>query len=236
MNCSTTPFGIAAALSDDSAMIAAYLSGDPYLEFAKQSGAVPNDATKHSHPKERELFKQCVLAVQYGMEERSLSERLGEPVVVGRQLLFQHRTTYPKFWKWSNVAVNYSLLGMPLRTVFGWSLHSIPKPNPRSLANYPVQANGAEMMRLAAIYATERGIRVCAPVHDAFLVEAPTSQIETMVVEMQQAMRDASRIVLNGLELRSDVKLIHAPDRYMDERGIKMWNTVMGLLDQIGRD
>ena len=41
--------GIAAVLSGESAMQAAYLSGDPYLEFAKQAGAVPADATKQSH-------------------------------------------------------------------------------------------------------------------------------------------------------------------------------------------
>ena len=48
-------------------MIAAYRSGDPYLAFAKQAGAVPPGATKQSHSAQRELFKQCVLAVQYGM-------------------------------------------------------------------------------------------------------------------------------------------------------------------------
>jgi hypothetical protein len=32
-------------LSGDEAMQAAYLSGDPYLEFAKQAGAVPPDAS-----------------------------------------------------------------------------------------------------------------------------------------------------------------------------------------------
>lgn len=226
-------FGIAAALSGDAAMIEAYLSGDPYLAFAKQAGAVPDDASRQSHAMERELFKQCALAVQYGMAEQSLSERLGEPVVVGRQLLHKHHTTYPEFWKWSDAIVNCSLLGMPLRTVFGWTLYPTVNPNPRSLANFPVQANGAEMMRLAAIFATERGIRVCAPVHDAFLIEAPTSQIEAVVVEMQQIMRNASRIVLDGLELRSDVKIIHSPDRYMDERGVKMWATVMALIDEI---
>jgi len=44
-------FGIAAALSGDKAMKRAYLSGDPYLEFAKQANAVPEDATKDSHSK-----------------------------------------------------------------------------------------------------------------------------------------------------------------------------------------
>jgi DNA polymerase I len=55
-------FGIAAALSGDAAMQAAYSSGDPYLTFAKQAGAVPPDATKESHKLERELFKTCALA------------------------------------------------------------------------------------------------------------------------------------------------------------------------------
>jgi DNA polymerase-1 len=37
-------FGIAAALSGDENMLDAYFSGDPYLAFAKQAGAVPQDA------------------------------------------------------------------------------------------------------------------------------------------------------------------------------------------------
>ena len=69
-------FGIAAALSGDAAMQAAYLSGDPYLAFAKQAHAVPADANKATHGPQRELCKQCVLAVQYGMEERSLAARI----------------------------------------------------------------------------------------------------------------------------------------------------------------
>ena len=226
-------FGIAAALSGDAAMVNAYLSDDPYLTFAKQAGAVPKEATKQSHKAERELFKQCALAVQYGMGEHSLSERLGKPVIVGRQLLQQHRRTYPKFWKWSEAAVNLSLLGKPLQTVFDWTLHPTHDPNPRSLANFPVQANGAEMMRLAAILATEQGIRVCAPVHDAFLIEAPTAQIGAVAAKMQDVMREASRIVLDGLELRSDVVYVNFPDRYSDERGAKMWSCVVELIDEL---
>ena len=60
-------FGIAAALSEDQLMMEAYQSGDPYLAFAKQAKAVPPDATKGSHRAQRDQFKACVLAVQYGM-------------------------------------------------------------------------------------------------------------------------------------------------------------------------
>ena len=87
-------FGIAAALSGDVAMQEAYSSGDPYLAFAKQASAVPADATKQSHGPTRELFKQCVLAVAYGMEAPSLAYRIGQPPIVARDLLRAHRETY----------------------------------------------------------------------------------------------------------------------------------------------
>jgi DNA polymerase-1 len=48
--------GIAAALSGDEALQAAYRSGDSYLAFAKQANAVPHDATKATHGTQRELF------------------------------------------------------------------------------------------------------------------------------------------------------------------------------------
>ena len=60
-----------------------------------------------------------------------------------------------------------------LHTVFGWTVRVGPDANPRSLRNFPCQANGAEMMRLACCLATERGVSVVAPVHDAVMVEGP---------------------------------------------------------------
>ena len=57
-------FGIAAYLSGDAKMKEAYLSGDPYLAFAKQAGAVPPDATKETHGAIRNQYKSCVLGVQ----------------------------------------------------------------------------------------------------------------------------------------------------------------------------
>ncbi len=224
-------FGIAAALSGDEVMMAAYLSGDPYLAFAKQGRAVPEGATKESHPKEREQFKRCALGVQYSMGHESLAAEIGQPVIVGRDLLERHRRTYSRFWTWSDAAVDHAMLHGYLPTVFGWRIHTGPKANPRSLRNFPMQANGAEMLRLACCLGTERGIRICAPVHDAVLIEAPVEEIESAVTAMQGAMAEASRIVLGGFELRTDAKVFRHPERYQDERGVKMWETVMGILD-----
>ncbi|MDA1052709.1 MAG: DNA polymerase [Planctomycetota bacterium] len=223
-------FGIAAALSGDAAMQAAYLSTDPYLTFAKQAGAVPSDATKQSHPREREQFKVCALAVQYGMGPDSLAQTLGQPTAVARELLRLHRTTYPTFWRWSEACVDHAMLRGWLHTVFGWRVHVGPNANPRSLANFPMQANGAEMLRLACCLATEAGIGVCCPVHDALLVEGPTDEIEAVVAATQASMREASRIVLDGFELRSDAEIVRSPDRYMDKRGRRMWETVTAIV------
>ena len=61
------------------------------------------------------------------------------------------------------------------------------------------------MMRIAACLATERGIEVCAPVHDAFLICAPIERIDDEVSAMRSAMIEASRTVLDGFELRVDM-------------------------------
>jgi hypothetical protein len=130
-------FGIAAALSRDADMQAAYESGDPYLAFAKQAGAVPQDATKETHRAIREQFKACALAVQYGMGPESLAQRIGQPTSVARELLALHRQTYRTFWRWSDAAVDYGRLHGQLYTVFGWPVHVGAGVNPRSLRNFP---------------------------------------------------------------------------------------------------
>ena len=229
-------FGIAAALSGDAAMAAAYRSGDPYLAFGKQAGAIPAEGTKSTHAAERALFKACTLAVQYGMAAEGLAERIGRPVAAARELLGLHRATYPIFWRWSQAAVDRATLLGRLETVFGWPIHVGPstdpmKPgaNPRSLANFPCQANGAEMLRLAACLLVERGIGLCAPVHDAVMVEGPSDQIEEVVAETRAAMAEASRVVLAGFEIGTDAKIVRWPDRYVDEAGADFWNTVERL-------
>jgi hypothetical protein len=226
-------FGIAAALSKDDKMMEAYRSGDPYLTFAKQAGAVPANATKHSHSDDRGRFKQCVLAVQYGMGEQSLAAKIRQPVAYARELLRLHHDTYQKFWRWSDSVLDFAMQHLWIHTVFGWRVRVGDKPNDRSLRNFPMQANGAEMLRLACCFCTENCIDICAPVHDAILIEAPTSDIHVAVSEAQLWMEEASAQVLGGFQLRSDAKIIRHPDRYQDDRGIKMWNTIWAIINDL---
>jgi len=221
-------FGIAAYLSGDATMQAAYLSGDPYLAFGKQAGLIPADGTKATHKFQRELCKQCVLATQYGMGETSLAARISQPAIVARDLL--HRDTYRMFWRWSDAVLDTAMTTGSLNTAFGWHIRIGENPNPRSLRNFPMQANGAEMMRIAACLAIERDVGIGAPVHDAFLICAPLDRLDDDIAAMRQAMAEASRAVLGGFEMRTDEHTIRYPQRFMDERGALMWQRVMNLL------
>lgn len=226
-------FGIAAALSKDERMLEAYRSGDPYLAFAKQAGAAPPDATKESHRDVRDQFKACVLAVNYGMGSRSLSNRINRPLPYADQLLKLHQETYGAFREWSNGVLNQAYLNKKLWTVFGWNYYVDRNPNPRSLRNWPVQSNGAEMLRLAVVLLLEAGVKVCVPVHDAVLIEASAWDIKGQVEVAQRVMEKASSIILGGFALSSDAVIVRHPERYMDRRGEAMWTSVWTTLNKM---
>ena len=135
--------------------------GDPYMKFAELAGAVPPGATKSHYPEIRGAFKVCMLAVQYGQSDFGLAHRLNVPTVKAKDLLDLHQLIYHKFWHWSERCVDHAMLAGYLDTRFGWRLHTGDdmRANPRSLMNFCVQANGAEMMRLAAMRPYRVGAR-----------------------------------------------------------------------------
>lgn len=225
-------FGIAAALSGDEAMISSYLADDPYVEFARLAGAVPADATKSSHPKQRELFKTCALGVLFGMGEVGLAARLMEPVDVARKLLRAHQRTYSQFHEWMGRVLDHASTAQSLVTAFGWRLHVPARANERSLRNFPMQANGAEMMRVALCEMPD-DVSVIATIHDAFLIEAPEHQIEEKCALVRATMARASEIVLGGvLTLRSDAEIILTGQALIDRTDSKVWSWIERLLEE----
>ena len=57
-------------------------------------------------------------------------------------------------------------------------------------------------------------------------------RLDADIAAMQAAMAEASRAVLGGFELNTDVHPVRYPDRYMDARGQKMWDRVCSLVTQ----
>ena len=240
---SSMEFLIAASLSDGHTgptnyMIEMYRSGDPYLAFSKSVGAVPQTATKKSHEVVRNKYKNMLLAVQYGMAVETLAGRLGVSTFEAHEMLTQHHELFSQYWQWSDDWVQHALQMGHMRTAFGWTCRTgITEFNERSIRNWPIQATGADVLRISIIMAARHGIKLLAPVHDAVLIEAPIARIEADVVLMQEIMRRASRIVLNAdadgtHELRTDANIIRYPDRFRDLRGDEIWRRVLLLLDE----
>ena len=121
--------------------------------------------------------------------------------------------------------------------MFGWTLRTENTLRATTLRNFPMQANGAEMLRLACCLATERGVDVCAPVHDALLVEGDADRMDDAIAATRAAMAEASRVVLGGLEVGTDVEThrVARPVRRPD-RGRVMWERVTEILDRRGQE
>ncbi len=232
LDWSQQEFAIGATLSGDRSMQAAYEEGDPYMSLARQAGAVPEDATKETHGKERTIFKQLALAVQYGIGPEEVGRRIGKSKIEAEALLMAHKRRYRAFWDWSEGVVRYAILYGRLWSILGWN-RLYPRVKLESARNFPIQSCGAEMLRIAIILAQDAGIQVLAPVHDAVLIEFDLSREIEVVDSMQQIMAQASRIVLDGFALRTEPRIVRYSDRYMEDRGREVWDLAWEIVNHI---
>jgi DNA polymerase I-like protein with 3'-5' exonuclease and polymerase domains len=162
-----------------------------------------------------------------------LAERLKQPKLRAKQLLDIHHRVYKQFWDWSDNVYNNTVNKNRLNTLFGWQITVPQDVNPRSLRNFPMQANAAEMLRIACILMVKRGIQLCAPVHDAVLIEATEDTIDQQVQIAQECMVQASQIVLGDFTLASDAKVIKYPGRFLEDDAEPFWNTVIAIYEQV---
>jgi hypothetical protein len=241
---SAQEFAIASVLSDDKDMIRSYQTGDPYIAFGKAIGLLPATADKNSHSKERDRLKLVLLGILYGMQSKSLAAYSGQSDAAAKRILAGHKRLYKQFWQWSDSILEQALLKGRICSCYGWQFRAPWKPAKpdkkktkgvpiRSIKNWPVQTCAAEMLRLATCLMVEKGVMVCALVHDAVLYTAPADRIEHDSTIVKTAMAEASKIILKDkLELRTDGKPFFHPTRYNDKRGEVMWNTVMKVLEK----
>jgi DNA polymerase I len=222
---------IAAYLSGDPELLKAIESGDPYISFLVRAGLVPDGSTKATHKKERDIAKVAVLGMNYGLQPPSLARGTGLTLMEAQKLHRQLQKIYDRYWEWSQGVINAGLLRGELYTYFGWRAQVVEGVKATTLKNFPAQAHGSEILRLACCLIAERGITLCAPVHDAVLIEARADDIDEAVAVTQACMAEASRVVLGGYEIRTDAEIIRYPDRYMDSRGQRVWELVTEVLE-----
>ena len=184
------------------------------------------------------------------MEHQSLAIYIGQPPCVAHDLLSKHRSIFRKYHEWSDNIVRWGMILQEQSTVFGWrekllgdcgrktdkTLDNELIVNPKSVRNFPMQANAAEVLRLACCLGTERGLHIGGPIHDAVLLVAPVGEIREHVDTMRKCMMEASRVVLRGFELNVDGNPILYPERFVDKRGVGMWQSTMEILEALERE
>ncbi len=188
-------FFIAGLESGDKNMIAAYLSGDPYLYGAKLAGAIPPEGTKESHKIIRDVFKNTYLGILFGMTKYGLAIKLTNDT--GREWtedeaqeqidLFED--AFPDFMRWKEDLTELYGAGNGIVLPCGWIVGP-DNENIRSVLNVPIQGHGASVMRKAVDLAVSRRCRVLFTLHDALYIEGDVGQ-EHVVKELRDSMRDA---------------------------------------------
>jgi DNA polymerase-1 len=156
----TQEVGIAAGLSGDQALMSACNDGDVYYSLARVCGLTDDPDKKrwkNSNPAQRQRMKALQLAISYGMGVPSLARGLDRHPLIASAIIEKHKRQYPRFWEWRAERVTSAMLERQMDTVFGWPLYLSISPNERTLFNFPMQGNGAEMLRLAAWRMCEAG-------------------------------------------------------------------------------
>ncbi len=223
---------IAAVVSGDAALLKA-CDPDIYIGIAKQLGFAPPEATAESHKPVRKMFKPVGLGIIYGLGPHTLATRIGVSLFESAEILARLHAQFHVWEDYAHSVLDHAGLDLEIGTPLGWYMQCPPGIKPRTVRNFPIQSMGAEILHVACILAERRGIEIIAPVHDALMAEADLDCAEDVSAALDQVMRDASSVLLKGHELPTDVQIIRPGERYYDDRGEEMWNTVSRLLQKI---
>jgi len=218
---------IQAQLSQDPKMLEAVGSGDAYMYTAIKVGAAPPGAKKKTHKKEREIYKQCFLALAYLQTAIGLKAKIKKTTSEAFYIHEQVTKLYKEYFKWIFGVIRESVLRGYFKTVYGWrfNLTSNETVNKRTLANWPLQSHGSEILRVAIIKLDELGFEISMPVHDAVLLHMTRKNFKDMRAEIklvQKVMADSAAQVI-GKKIPVDVKIIR-DQYYQDDDNQYLWD------------
>lgn len=243
---------IAASLSGDTKLREALETGDVYLALARMAGAVPADATKETHPLQRQLYKSVQLGLIYGMGVRTLAKAIcfdlnsqghkvsiEETTLMAREILGWHQETFIEFWSYTHEVVEEAQRDCFIRTFDGWTAFANQNTSPTKLGNFPCQAGAAVMLREAVKFLAEDGnLEMTCTLHDAIYIYAHVRDADAHEAVLRRCMEQATTKVLartvQPLPIKVDTKRFDHTRGYYDKRDTTTMPTILGILDQAG--
>jgi DNA polymerase family A len=209
---------LAGALSRDPGLRRCYHTdaGSYYVHAMREIGIVPPGATRATHPEAHKVGKVCMLAVQYGAGAGLVARQLKIGTVEAGHLLRRLKDQFATFFAWQADCVLWARARGYVAIQDGWRLRVDESTPAGTLLNWPMQACGSLVTRLATINATRAGLRVLATVHDS-LVCAADAEDQGARARLDQAMDEAAEWLAPGYGIRHDVACVEAPGRYIPE-------------------
>jgi DNA polymerase I-like protein with 3'-5' exonuclease and polymerase domains len=227
----------AALLSGDKVMLDGYLSGDPYLHWAKLLKAVPPDATSESHAAQRKVFKAVTLGLQYSMGARKLAHKVmmesGKPCTESeaREYVRLHHRTYPKYWSYI-MGIEEKLARSHTKSVVlpdGWRLDTT-SARKTTIRNWPIQGGAQMALRRAMMAAIDADLMVISVLHDAIYVECDAVDAENVTKQLHKIMLDAVQFYFPGAPMRIDEDVHTADEDWCEKKGRKYYEYFSKLL------
>lgn len=243
---------IGAALSGDKRLAAALETGDVYLALAKLAKAVPEDATKTSHKAMRDSYKSVQLGLGYGMGVERLGHKLyldlrqtgsnidlPEATERAREISSWHRETFAAYWRYVENEVNRARTRGWCMARDGWCYFANLNSKFTKLQNFPMQSNGAVMLREAIKYLDEiPDLELVCTLHDGLYVYCHEDAVDHHTNHLRRAMDVAARRVLHGapiaVPINIGIEVFDHSTGYFDDESQEMYSFIQNLLAEKG--
>ena len=228
---SAEEIAVAAGLSGDVQLRAAYEAGDPYVALGEMAGMIQPGMEPGQVLQARKICKSLALGRQYGMGFRAFRKKSGASYSQAARVWQFFERTFTKFADWQQRSVAQARRRGWITTRYGWKAQVVTQTRETTLFNWPVQAGAGDVLRLAVILAAQEGLEILTTCHDSLLVSVPENQAEGRCAALVGVMQDAAKIAV-GVPIRVDVQVLHAGERLLTAETRPMWEYVMGLLGE----
>ena len=103
------------------------------------------------------------------------------------------------------------------------------------LQNFPMQSAATHCLQLAMMEGWDAGLKICCPIHDAWVLECPTEKVDETVSLGEQILMEASSTVLDGFVIGVDTDICNYPDRIgsAEPGAIEMWDKIRNIVPEI---
>lgn len=137
----------------------------------------------------------------------------------------QHQSAFPTYWAWLAKVENAYMSGYPLCTRDGWYIWT-QNPSILSVKNFPIQGNGASIMRSAIALAHDAGLKILCPLHDAIYIEHNENDEEAKRTLAECMDKAVTQVLGDRIKIRGDEKTITSSDVWVEKKGKAMYESL----------